>query len=233
MLLSSTEVAVKIFYPALSSRDSVLNEAKVMSRICNGHPNLPLFLGVYDHQVSLPQLVTRYYSVNNESATLHMLLTAKLQLVFTVCQWVRILLNICNALEAVHKHGFLHNDIKSDNIILSDTIPDYANSPPLIPILVDFGKSRPITNPKKYRLSEEEKEHYRIHHSHIASEVVNGTHPQSVKSDVYSLGRIICKVAKIVSSASLQSIGHVCMVANPDCRPLPVGVHARLCDCIP
>ena len=60
-------------------------------------------------------------------------------------------------------------------IVLSDTVPAYENSPPLIPIVVDFGKSRPLTKPKKYRLSEDEKRHYRIHHNHIAPKVINGT----------------------------------------------------------
>ena len=59
-------------------------------------------------------------------------------------------------------------------IVLSDTVPAYENSPPLIPIVVDFGKSRPLTKPKKYRLSEDEKRHYRIHHNHIAPKVING-----------------------------------------------------------
>ena len=42
-----------------------------MARVCNGHPNLPLFLGVYDkpgnHQ---PQIVTKY-SIESMLATLY------------------------------------------------------------------------------------------------------------------------------------------------------------------
>ena len=48
MLLSSTEVAVKSFFPNNSNRERVLFEASVMSKVCSGHPNLPLFLGVYE-----------------------------------------------------------------------------------------------------------------------------------------------------------------------------------------
>lgn len=232
MLLSSTEVAVKTFNPANSNRDRILYEAIVMTKVCKGHPNLPLFLGVYDPKDSQPQLVSKLYSVNNESATLHMLLTGKLELRYDEQQWARILLGVCNGLEAIHTHGFLHNDIKADNIVLSDMVPFYANSPPLVPILVDFGKSRPILKAKRYKLTQEEKTYYRLHHSHIAPEVINGTHSQSEKSDVYSLGRVICKCAKHVPSLPLQRIGQSCMVTNPCFRPLPIGVYSHLSECV-
>lgn len=124
----------------------------------------------------------------------------------------------------------MHNDIKADNIVLSDSVPHYANSPPLVPILIDFGKSRPISKAKTYKLTQEEKTYYRLHHSHIAPEVIDGTHPQSVRSDVYSLGRIICKCAKHISSLQVQRIGQKCMMTNPDFRPLPIGLYSHLSD---
>ena len=198
-----------------------------MSKVCHGHPNLPLFIGLYEHQAGLPKLVSKLYTVNGESVTLHMLLSGKLHLQFTTQQWARILTGLCNAVEAVHSHGFLHNDIKADNVVLSDSVPDYGNSPPLVPVLIDFGKSRPVTKPKTYKLAEKEKEYYRIHHKHIAPEVINVTHPQSIKSDVFSLGRITYKAGEVTSS-SLQSIGHKCMFVNPACRPLPIGLYAQL-----
>ena len=194
----------------------------------------PSFLGsIYDHNKDgQPQLVSKLYSVNNESATLHMVLTGKIGLKYDMQQWAKILLGVCNALEAVHTHGFLHNDIKGDNIVLSDIVPFYANSPPLVPVLVDFGKSRPIFKAKRYKLTQEEQIYYRLHHSHIAPEVINRTHPQSVKSDVYSLGRIICKCAKHISSPSLQRVGQKCMITNPEYRPLPIGLYSHLSECV-
>ena len=232
MLLSSTEVAVKLFNPENSSRGRVLFEAMVMTKVCKGHPNLPLFFGVYDHNPSsLPQLVSRFYSVKHESCTLHMLLSENFnKLRFTEMQWARILLGISNGIEAVHNHNFLHNDIKADNIVLSDAVPPYANSPPLAPIVIDFGKSRPISRAKKYNLTQNEKLYYRINHGHIAPELINGTHVQNVKSDVYSLGRIVCKCAKLISSQPLLRIGQCCMVTNPDFRPSLAGVYSRISE---
>ena len=46
----------------------ILYEAKIMSTVCCGHPNLPSFMGVYD---CLAYLVTKYYSVDSEPITLH------------------------------------------------------------------------------------------------------------------------------------------------------------------
>ena len=84
MLLSSTEVAVKMFNPLLSSRDAIMYEAMVMSKVCNGHPNLPLFLGVCDSGGSCqPKIVTKLYSVDNKTITLHKLLTGTLQFLNT------------------------------------------------------------------------------------------------------------------------------------------------------
>ena len=235
MLLSSTEVAVKSFFPNNSNRERVLFEASVMSKVCSGHPNLPLFLGVYDDPKdgSLPKLVSSLYSVKNRSVTLHMLLTGKVELgPYNEKEWARILLGICNGVEAVHACGVLHNDIKADNIVLSDKIPFYPNSPPLVPILVDLGKSRLLAQAKRYNLTDEERSYYRIHHKHIAPELINGTHSQSFRSDVYSLGRIVLQCSKIVSSSQLRRISQVCMVINPSFRPLPIGVHCRVSDIV-
>ena len=154
MLLSSTEVAVKTFNPSLSNNESIMYEAKAMSRVCKGSPNLLLLFRVFTYRVGLPQLVSKYYSFNNQSATLHMLLVGKLSVTLSEQQWAWILLGICNAIEAVHSHGFLHNDIKADDVVLSDVVPAYANNPSITPILINFEKSRPVAKPKIYRLTE-------------------------------------------------------------------------------
>lgn len=62
--------------------------------------------------------------------------------------WVRILLGICNGLDAIHKKGYLHNDLKCDNIVLSDYLPMSNHVPPLWPIIIDFGKARSTSYPK-------------------------------------------------------------------------------------
>ncbi|MBZ0185865.1 MAG: serine/threonine protein kinase [Candidatus Obscuribacterales bacterium] len=61
-----------------------------------------------------------------------------------------IFLQVCDALSHLHENGFLHRDIKPDNIILHDTAfqKDYAT-------LVDFGIAKKINEPKNRKLTME------------------------------------------------------------------------------
>ena len=72
MCLSGTEVAVKTTTLKEYSYHNILHEAKVLAEVCRGHPNLPLFIGVYDHKEHpKPLLVMKFYSVAGESYSLH------------------------------------------------------------------------------------------------------------------------------------------------------------------
>ena len=88
----------------------------------------------------------------------------------------------------MHKKGFLHNDLKGDNVLLSN----YDNA--IHPVIIDFGKCRSITNPKRYSLTAKEQRKYKKYHRHIAPELVEGTHPQSCQSDIYSYGYLLGQI---------------------------------------
>lgn len=67
MILCSTEVAVKETTLSTYSRENVMYEAMVMTEVCCGHPNLPLFIGIYDHvEYPKPLLVMKFYSIAGE-----------------------------------------------------------------------------------------------------------------------------------------------------------------------
>ena len=51
--------------------------------------------------------------------------------------WVKISHNVADALNHVHKKGFLHCDLKSTNVIVFKK-EDF---------LIDFGKASPMTSP--------------------------------------------------------------------------------------
>lgn len=231
MFLSATEVAVKEYDASLSTRSMVLYEGKIMSSICCGHPNLPIFMGMYDFTGGLPYLVTKYYSVKGEPLTLHKLLTrAPISKEITIRQWILIGIGICSAVESVHTKCILHNDIKCDNIILSDLVPAYANSPPLWPILIDFGKARPFIAPKRYYLSESDKVKYRKEYPHLAPELIQGTYAQNQKTDVYSFGRVLLKISEQHQISQLETVSNKCMSKKPDHRPSACSLHSLLCD---
>lgn len=113
MILSATEVAVKSTTLDSYSRDNIMYEAAIMTKVCSGHPNLPLFVGVYDHpEHEKPLLIMKFYSIAGKSCTLHRYLHQQLQChSLTVQEWVHLLIGVCRGLEHIHDKGYLHNDL--------------------------------------------------------------------------------------------------------------------------
>ena len=105
--------------------------------------------------------------------------------------WRKLMLDLVAALCYIHNNGILHNDIKTDNIVL-DGSPSQIRC-----VLIDFGKSCFISQGKRYRLSESSKPYYKEHHPQIAPDLRNGHCHQSTHSDVYSVGRVLQQISKI------------------------------------
>ncbi|KXJ05814.1 Myosin light chain kinase, smooth muscle [Exaiptasia diaphana] len=91
-----------------------------------------------------------YIGDENSSSTLDKMIKQKNELGFK--DWLMILYNVTDALNYMHTKGFLHCDLKSNNIVV------YNNKG----YLIDFGKARVITSlaAKKYT----------FHYPHIAPE---------------------------------------------------------------
>lgn len=232
MLLCATEVAVKATILDTYSYDDIMYEARVMAEVCCGHPNLPLFMGIYDQpEYPKPLLVMKFYSVAGQPCTFHQYLrNERLYSTHKHPQdWARILLGVCNGLKAIHMKGYLHNDLKCNNIVLSDIVPKSNKAPPVWPIIIDFGKARPMKDPKMYKLTEVEKKEYLKAYTHLAPELLLGSCPQSVFTDVFSLGQIIGKVAAISREKQLKSIAKLC-VMDVARRPSMLYVHDSMFD---
>ena len=222
MLLSATEVAVKTITLDSYSAKDILYEAEVMAEVCCGYPNLPLFIGIYDHpECPKPLLVTKFYSIAGEACTFHQYLRNQRQSdsQITVRDWARILAGICHGVQAIHKKGFLHNDLKCDNVVMSDCVYHSENNSPVWPIIIDFGKARSMTYPKKYKLSDKDKEYYLKNYTHLAPELVKGVQAQSVQTDIYSLGHIFKKVVIVTKSHDLKVVARLCTKLDFAMRP--------------
>lgn len=63
----------------------------------------------------------------------------------------------------------------------------------------------------KKKLSEEEKKSYSEKHRHIAPELVAGTHSQSVRNDVFSMGRVFKSIQKIAKLEFFDEIVLKCL----------------------
>ena len=125
--------------------------------------------------------------------------------------WITIFKQAADALDFVHRKGFLHNDLKGDNILL------FKENEAIRPVIIDFGKCLGLTNPKRYNLTDKEQRKYKKHHRHIAPELVGGTHPQSCESDVYSYGYLLRQITRSLTTkiTILEGISIACMRGTP------------------
>jgi tetratricopeptide (TPR) repeat protein len=103
-------VAIKIMSPALSAdgnfRERFLREAKIVARI--SHPNI---VAVYDvNNVDKYYYIAMEYHPGGD-------LKRRIQKGLTVAEVLNITVSVAKALDYAHSKGYLHRDIKPDNIL--------------------------------------------------------------------------------------------------------------------
>ena len=120
------------------------------------HPSIPHLLGVQTEEKPY-SLVMQFLGEGMNSVTVHKLLALhqdmEKHLSLSINEWISILLDIAEALFHVHQKGFLHCDLKSNNVVVSGK-KGY---------LIDFGKACHIAKPTARK--------YTSFYNHIASEV--------------------------------------------------------------
>ena len=160
------------------ARKNLLHEAKILSSL-GDHPNLPMIFGVVTK--SLPFcLVTQFHGVKEASLTLHQAANTNM---LTPTSCMSIFKKICFALSQVHLKGYLHNDLKANNVVLERArVSDEFN-----PVVIDFGKSVMASSVQAYgKVNELERST-----KHYLAPEVRIERRYSVASDIYSLGRML------------------------------------------
>src|SRR5258706_213480 len=174
-------VAIKVLRPSLAGDDAVVarfsREAKAASRISHPHAVSVTDFGEAENGVVF--LVMEYL----EGRTLKDLIRSEGAM--TLDRAVEIVRQVSGALDAAHQQGVIHRDLKSENIMLTQTNGgDWAK-------VLDFGIAK-IQQPEGVR-----------DHDITAANLVIGTPqymspeqcsqsgPIDARSDVYSLGVII------------------------------------------
>ena len=109
----------------------VLHEANILHSL-GDHAGLPFLLGIYTEQGPYC-LVLQFHSCGEESLTLHKGIKQKL---LNKTSTVGTFEDICSALEYIHRKGFLHNDLKSNNVLLEPKKNGFGA------MIIDFGKKR-------------------------------------------------------------------------------------------
>ena len=169
----------------LRAKREVIHEAEVLTAL-GDHDGLPMLIGITTANTPFCVL-TQFHGVNERSVTLHQAAKNK---IITPTECVHLFVKICSALEHVHWKGFLHNDIKSNNVVLDQTVSEqYA------PVLIDFGKSTRIRSAATITVKER-KTHEKSAHvkSYLAPEVIK-CRQYSPASDIYSMGRMLKAIA--------------------------------------
>ena len=193
------KVAVKIFSEKVTQAD-MLAEAKIGAEM-SGHPNFPFIFGIIEPNKLLLEYIeghTLSYLLKNEKSFNY---------------WKSVCLDLVRALQALHTHGILRNDLHSGNIMLRNS--RYAK-------IIDFGKATLIEHPVEYNIKKGSPKHERYNkfHRHLGYELRNV--PGSVVtclSDVYSLGYNFDLISKFVKSEKLSLVSAAMLAEKPNKRP--------------
>lgn len=200
----SSPVAVK-YFDSSSTPKLVEREASFLAQCC--HINLPLIYGM--NKTHAPFfIVTQFYgSESFKPVTLRGVIKEEAEVSIESSEnWLHILTQLCDCLSYIHRKDIIHNDIKNDNIVI------VCNSKGCFsPILIDFGKACPLTQAKKKILTEEEKAMYYREHCHIAPEVIEGSHSQSILSDMYSFGVVTASIYKYTKYRPFKVLARNCL----------------------
>lgn len=152
-----------------------VHEANALQRL-QGSMFFPHLFGILDKSI-----VMEYIGDDNGTKTVF---SARNENFLSQDQWMSICHMLIQAVVFMHTKGMLHNDIKSNNIMLKKS---YSGE--FIPVVVDMGKVTLRKIPEVYRLSQRQRERYNRKYPHLAYELRNSYGSKtSTATDIYSLG---------------------------------------------
>lgn len=221
-------VAVKEFLPR-TRVESVESEAHILLKL--SHPYVPLLLGICTSSNPFI-MVMQYHGIEGKCITLHKEMIVRNVIPSGSYQsWLILCSELVEAVRYLHDDAeIVHNDLKSDNVILSESFTQQAIHSLLDfqIVVVDFGKATEKANGHRYNLNLTEKEQYRVQFRHLAPEVIDGTMKQGVHSDIYALGKILSKISMDTtcflglcedSLKQIQDVTRMCISLKPENRP--------------
>ena len=172
------------------------------------HRCVPHLIGIQT-KIQPYSIVMEFLGHGTQSMTVHRSLFDaafnEQKLIMSIPNWFRVCYDVGDALHYIHEKGYLHCDLKSNNVLVCNQ-KGY---------LIDFGKVCHVKNPriKKYKTT----------YPHIAPEVLNGK-PVSKASDVFSLGKIITIIGEQIGNQELLSLGDKSSSPLPHSRPSLLGI---------
>jgi len=233
-VLMDKTVAIKVLRPALAVDDDVVarfsREAKAASRI--SHPHAVSVTDFGESENGIVFLVMEYL----EGRTLKEIIRSEGAM--PLKRVVEIIRQVTGALDAAHGQGVVHRDLKSDNIMVSQTNGgDWAK-------VLDFGIAK-IQQPASVKDADLTAPNLVIGTpQYMSPEQCSQTHPLNARSDIYSLGVIIYemlagRVPFTGESATMIMMQHVqdrppsVLATRPDLPPAVDAVITRALAKVP
>ena len=129
--------------------------------------------------------------------------------------WLTLIRQLAQAIAYLHDTGFIHRDIKGDNVLVSLLNNEHWA------VLIDFEKCIHLSAARNYVkcLTPLEQKKYHQKHHHIAPEIVSGGSPPSFASDIYSFDRLVYAVGTFIDHHFLCALGKRCCHDNATIRP--------------
>ncbi len=205
------KTALKLLDSSRSTKQSVLAEAVVYLTL-SGHPNFAFCFGMLNDNGILIEffgaMIEGVYKSHPTLATYFNNLNKSLKRE-NQDLLKRIFIQLLDAFSFMHSKKILHNDIKADNVIITETVK-----------IIDFGKATMVTDPIIYRIQDtKEQEIYNKRHRHLAYELRNITgSKQSIATDTYSIGYMLKHTAGIIYCNTLVKLGRLMKHKDVECR---------------
>lgn len=163
-------------------RQDFLNEAIRLAK-CSHHPHIVKIIELFEEE-SLPCIVMEYVPGQNLAAWVEQKILAEAEAIYYIRQ-------IAEALDAVHRQGFLHRDVKPQNIMIATDESRAA--------LIDFGIAR------EYKQGNLTTHTTFISEGYSPIEQHYPTEKQAAYTDVYSLAATLYFAVTGESPANAQS----------------------------
>lgn len=144
-------------------KQDVLRKAKVIASL-GDHPGLPLLFGVQTSRLPY-SIIVQFHDDKEHSLTIDRAVHKKK---LNPNEWKGVINRVTEVLDHIHSKGFLHNDLKSNSVVLERRDSNYNAR------IVDFDMSTTIEGPrKKKKLSKAEQKAFR-HAKFLADCTRNG-----------------------------------------------------------
>lgn len=187
-------------------KKAVFAEA-IVGLTLSGHNNFPFCFGLLGNNIILMEY---FRTPRNDFMETCPTFSQRLRAGIKVNDLRFICSGIIDGISHMHSKHLLHNDIKSDNMIIADTVK-----------IIDFGKTTLVSRPLVYNVVPGSKEHkkYNSVHRHLAHELRNipGS-SQTIATDTYSIGHMFKHAAATINFQPIIQLGRAMKHISPFSR---------------